>query len=59
MDLEIRNPVRIGCDIRVPSETGREIQAKVLKKYRRWALVLTEYDYKTTVWLDKRGNIVT
>lgn len=53
-------PTHVGSHIHIPSalNPSQMMEATVLKKFRRWALVRTEYGYRTTVWLDKRGNIV-
>lgn len=34
------------------------LRARVLAKYRRWALVQTDAGYKTTIWLDQRGRVM-
>ena len=41
----------------IESGKPRRMKAKVLKVYRRWALVQTEAGYKTAVWADKDGRI--
>lgn len=57
-------PVRQGDVIHVKAEgydsSGRRgvLRARVLAKYRRWALVQTDAGYKTTVWLDQRGRVM-
>lgn len=56
--------VKVGDSIQIKAESydssGRRgvLRARVLAKYRRWALVQTDAGYKTTVWLDQRGRVM-
>ena len=43
----------------VESGKPRRMKAKVLRVYRRWALVQTEAGYKTAVWVDEGGMCAT
>lgn len=58
-------PVRVGDRIQVFGEccegSGKQktLEAVVVRKYRRWALVQTAAGYRTSVWLDGRGRAVT
>ena len=56
--------VKVGDSIQIKAEgydsSGRRgvLRARVLAKYRRWALVQPDTGYKTTVWLDQRGRVM-
>lgn len=55
----MKNTAAIGNKIRVPTESGGKIWGTVIARYRRWALVQTDAGYKTAVWLDQRGRVMT
>lgn len=55
----MKNIASIGERICIPAESQGKIWGTVVARYGRWALVQTDAGYRTAVFVDGRGRVMT